>query len=780
MSNPLTTEAERSRIERVRGLAARGERAIPELVALLVDPSWTVRREVVAALAAAGPRAVSALREALETARGDEAGIAAAVDALAASTAEVDAEMHVLASNTDPAIVADAAQVLGRRRNARALPLLTRLVEHPDDNVAVAAIEALGRIGGRGCVDTLIEVIGGTSFFRVFPAIDVLGRSGDPRVIAALSRLLEQPTYVLEAARALGKTGELPATAPLAALLGHGSESVARVAAVALWELKLRYQQKYGESEAPEAELERAKPNDGALRRLINGLAQSDADEQIAVGYLLGAAGGPHAVAGLKSLLDAGDRVAEVAAAGLKRLGRHADEQLAQALREGNSTRRQVLLRSVTRATAATAVLECLGDEDATVRALACDALARIGSTSAAPALFHVLADPNPRVVQAAIGAIQSLGTVETRRLALEAAAEAHSGVRWAAFRILAYFGQREALPLFLAAIDGADTKLRDAAITGLAFLEGPEALDALLVCSKDRDERTRSTAARALGSCSAHDPRVAEALLRGVHDGDAWVRYYACQSLGRLGLELATGHITPLLSDEAGQVRVAAVEALSNFRGGEALEALRRAATGRDEDVQRAALVAMGASRRSDALPILYEAAASPSASTRLVALSALAESGTPYALPVLARAMRDVDPDVRAAALGFVAGVPSVDATLLLVDQLRDGRDAERICELLATPAEGRVEGLLAALETADDDLAPSLAEALVRLRSPDARSALFKAMTLPAVAPRRAAVPAIAALRTPAGLAELKRAAESDADARVRQICQVLLAQ
>ncbi len=776
----VLSAGERQRMQQVQQLVLDESAAVPALMPMLSDQSWTVRREVVAALAQSGERAVRALCESLANDRTDETRIAAAVDALAASTADVYPLVFELARHPNPAVVADAAQILGRRRNAKAVGVLTQLAEHADDNVAVAAIEALGRIGGRSGVDTLITTVKGRNFFRVFPAIDVLGRSGDPRAIAPLAELLGHSTYVYEAARALGRTGELQAIAPLAELLGHNSETVMRVAAVALWELKERYVEKYGPSDAPEVTLAKSSPGEPALRRLVHALNSSDATEQVALSYLLGALGGEGAVAGLKSLLDGAPGVAEAAAASLKRMGRYSDEQIREALREGGSARRQVLLRSVSRATASPAVIECLSDPDPTVRALACDALARMGATSGVPTLFKLLGDDNARVVQAAIGAIQSLGTTEARRLALQAATSEDRAVRWAAFRVLAYFGQREALPLFLTAIEGDDQRLRDAAISGLSYLDTPKALEALVECTRKPDARTRSSAARALGQAPSHDARVFEALLGGVHDAEPWVRYYACQSLGRLKLEQATSHIAPLLQDEAGQVRVSAVEALANFANPAALDTLRRAAEGSDEDVQRAALVGLGSCRRPEAFPILVKAISATSPATRLVAISAVAESGSPHALPALATAVRDPDADVRSAALGFIGSVPTAEATLLLVDLLRDGADAERIAASLATPNEGRVQGIVQALETADDELAPALASALVRLRTPEARDALFRMMSSRAVAARKAVAPALASLRTPAAFDELQRAAQADPDPRVRQICQVLIAQ
>ena len=85
------------------------------------------------------------------------------------------------------------------------MPALVALSRHADDNVAVAAIEALGRIGGRAAVESLVDAVDSGNFFRTFPAIDVLGRSGDPRAVAPLTALLDEP-----AVRRRGGAGARP------------------------------------------------------------------------------------------------------------------------------------------------------------------------------------------------------------------------------------------------------------------------------------------------------------------------------------------------------------------------------------------------------------------------------------------------------------------------------------------------------------------------------------------------------------------------------------------
>ena len=54
----------------------------------------------------------------------------------------------------------------------------------------------------------------------------------------------------------------------------------------------------------------------------------------------------------------------------------------------------------------------------------------------------------------------------------------------------------------------------------------------------------------RALGQLPSADLRVIALPAQGLGDADAWVRYYACQSLGRLGVERGRGAIAALLDD--------------------------------------------------------------------------------------------------------------------------------------------------------------------------------------------------------------------------------------
>ncbi len=771
---------ELSRIQRVDRLLLLEESPVPPLLAMLTDPSWAVRRAVISALAARGDEASGPLCAALATEREDETRIAAVVDALVACTGpSTDATVIQLGELAPPAVVADVAQILGRRRSVTSVPLLVELAGHADDNVAVASIEALGRIGGRAAVEALVETVKTGGFFRAFPAIDVLGRSGDPRVVEPLAALLTLPHLATEAARALGRSGERHATAPLASLLLGPSDAMARIGATALLELEQRHAARVGYG-APITAALRELTQPAMARRLIRALTGADAVEQVAIAWVLGVLGGAEAVVALVRLLDADATVAEAAARALSTLAEVADAELVSSLVTGDPARRLILLPLLSRRSVAAAVAGCLEDSDPRVRVAACEALARIGATTETPALFRVLVDANPRVAHAAVAAIQAIGGPSVERLALGAAGSEFASTRGAAIRILSYFGWAGALPVLLRALDDDEPRVADAAIQGLPFIQDPRALDELLRLARDPHHRKRASAARALGRCR-DEIRVTSMLLRLLGDGDAWARYYACQSLGRLGVEAAAQAITRLLEDPAGQVRVAAIEALSHLRSEVAFEALRTAVRSTDPDVHRAALVGLGISRRPEAEPVLIEAVRSNDPSTRLVAIAGIADfEGSDAVLAALTTASDDPDEAVRNAAIGFLASRAGALATDALIARLAVGADTERLITALALPVEGRAAALEAALVRADDQLAPFLVAALARMRRPEADQRLRDVLVSGQPPARKAAATAVAAQSEPTALVALRRAATDDPDVEVRRIAVLLLAQ
>jgi len=775
--NPLPLQVsapERARIAEVDRLAALGGEGVPRLIEQLAEPSWAVRRVVISALARLGPVSAGPLCQVLRSGRDSEARLAAAVDALSLARGDIDALVLDLASHGErPAVVADAAAVLGRRRSARATPTLARLTQHADDNVAVAAIEALGRIGGAAAVDSLVATVRRRDFFRTFPALDVLGRSGQEAAVETLSALLDDPLYAPEAARALGHTGLERSIGHLLPLLGRGGETLARVSAVALCELDDRLRQRVGGASPVEVTLAARRLDAAVVSHLARSVAGATQEEQAALCRVLGYLDSDAATAALLELIDVAP---QAVAAALQRSG--GNPRLRQAVRDGASAHRLVLLpllRSVPGA-AADAV-RCLDDPDPAVRAMACDILAREGEVSALPALFERLGDSDPGVVQAAVGALQALGTSETKARAVEAARSAQPRVRHAALRLLGYFGFPDTLPVLLEAVRGDDERAREIALGGVALIDRPEALEALVAAASHPQPKTRAAAVRALGNCPV-EPRTRAVLRAALHDPDAWVRYYAVQALGRRREEDAVEALLPLLEDPAGQLHVAVIDALAHLTGEAASSALRSAARSADPDVRRAAFLGLGASQRAEALPLLIEAAGSPDQATRVAAAAALGTFNRPQVVPLLVQLAGDPDGDVASSAVGFLAERSGVTATLALIRLLGDVRHTDRIARALKEPRAGRVSALVAALQGADSVLAPLLASIL--RGHADSEAALVATLHRGGTAARQAAAAALAGMGSAEVHEALEYAAIHDPDPEVQRLATVVLSQ
>ncbi len=767
------TDAEHTRIEHVDHLFALGAQSVRELIGAIADSSWTVRRAVVGALAALGEDAVEPLCAWLRDARTSEHAIAAAVDALAGSIGPSTMEAVVaLLDDPNPAVVADAAVILGRRRERAAAPRLAKLIEHADDNAAVAAIEALGTIGGTFAVDALIEVIRRKQFFRTYPALQVLARTGDPRVVAPIAELLSDEGFQSEAARALGRTGSALAIGPLAALLAHTGDPIVRLVATALADLTARAE--WTGAQVPVAAAIRMMISP-SLDRFEAALPGSDTSERLASAKVLGTIGAATSVSVLVTLLDHAE-TRGAATAAIRQIGALHNDALIDALERGSASTRVALLPIIGSSSAVVRVRGLLADEDPEVRARACEALERIGDTTTLPALFAALADSNPRVSHAATAAIHALGAGSVSSLAMQALRSPASSVRRHALRIITALSLRDAFDEVLVAVEDPDVRIGELAIGALAAMTDAR-VDPLLVSFADRlEEPLRCATMRAAGHRGGL--RMTHILKRGLDDDAAWVRYYACQGIGRGADEGSAHALIGRLADAAPQVRIAAIEALSRLTADTAWQAMTSAVRSADPDEKRAALVGISQSARPEAIPLLLEAAQAPAVATRLIAIAGLASSMDTRALDQLASAARDSTAELCTAALSLLVDRTDWRAVEILVDVALASEFDHPVHVALSRPSAVRIAALAARLDSADDRAAPILAAALSRMGGADAIAALFDALAATSPAARSAVAAALMAIDAAGAREAISLLIQSDPDPAVRRACAAAL--
>ena len=243
-----------------------------------------------------------------------------------------------------PAVVADAAQILGRRG---APP--RRRGAGPADRPPGRQCRGQRRSrrsaawAGRPRSSRWSARCAATTSFAPSPAIGVLGSA------ATRGRWRRWRRFCKTAATSARRRARWGAvrrprgrSRPLAALLGR-SRHCAGGGGVALADLIERHQLRFGPSPAARSDAARGArcPSWTALERRWG---QADAGEQAALCALLGRLGDPALIAALATLLDGEPGSPSAAARALERLAHQSDAAIRQALRHADSAHRAALL----------------------------------------------------------------------------------------------------------------------------------------------------------------------------------------------------------------------------------------------------------------------------------------------------------------------------------------------------------------------------------------------------------------------------------------------------
>ncbi len=158
------------RIQAARGLAkVKSERAIPQLVhMLLTDTPWVAAR-IADQLVAYGPIAVPFL---MENVRDEHRG-------------------HLV----DPRILAAAVRILGMIGDLRAAPVIEQLLDHPDPEVRIAAASALGSAGTGNSIPLLLGALEDAAWQVRAASASALAAFSDPAATEPVARLLTDRSW---------------------------------------------------------------------------------------------------------------------------------------------------------------------------------------------------------------------------------------------------------------------------------------------------------------------------------------------------------------------------------------------------------------------------------------------------------------------------------------------------------------------------------------------------------------------------------------------------------
>ena len=756
-------------------LADASADAIVPLGRALGDADAAVRRAAVSALAARGQEIVQTLVATLREQHGDFNVLSSALDLLAVSDVDIIEAVAEFLRGDDVDLRIQAALILGERRDRRAVaPLLAALAD-PDVNVRFHAIEALGRLQATEAAEPLVAIAGSGDFFLAFPAIHALSTLRDPTIAPRLVPLLADEMLRTPAVEALGKLADEAVVPALVSLLNTRGTPT-EVIADALSDLHERLERHYGTGAHVVSHVQRTIDATGT-QSLLDAIDRVSGDRLAGLTRVVGWLNGPAAERALTRLLGRPQVRAQVVEA-LVRHGSGVVELLVEQLQSEDLETRQaaaVALGRIGDRRAAGALVAALADSELTLPAAS--ALARIGAAEAFEPLLALIGHADVAVRQAIIAALNSIGHPDMPRRILPLLDDPDPLVRESAVRIAGYFGYAECVDQVLARCSDESEAVRRAAVEHLPFFDDARTDPAIVLLLEADVPRVRAAAASALARVDAHT--ALPALARAVRDPDPWVRYFAVRALGThrdpSTADLVVDRIT---RDEAGHVRLAAIEVLGQLGAAHAVDPLMPLTGADDPDVARAAILAIGQSGRAEATMLLESLVRSREPWRRLAAIGVLAGRGDVEAAGTLQWiAGADEDADVAAAAvdaLARMAAIPrrgegAVRALTALLDE--PARREQAIATLAALPAHATAQ-VVDGLTHTSPEVRRATIEALGRMRRAEASQALEAALDDPAPVVRTAAITELRRLGSIRAGRKLLALARTDPDADVRQ--------
>jgi HEAT repeat protein len=682
-----------------------------------------------------------------------------------------------LLQEEDPDLRIYAALALGELRDPRAVPGLIQALGDADINVRYHAIEALGRLRAMDAVDPLVAIAETTDFFLAFPALDALAEIGDSRAAARLVPLLDDIALRPAVLEAVGRLGDATVVEAVLAELQR-SPDLAAVIAEALVNLEHRYGESYGEGEYI-AQKVRSSIRPEAAHHMLTAVNSTHGPALRALVRVLGWSGGRQVAESLTRMLGSSDVRGEVVET-LVRYGASVTDLLCSQLHSPNEDIRRAAITALARIGDINAVPELvrlLAEDEALTVPIAA-ALAKIGDARAYDALIGLLGHRSSAVRQAAIAALNSLGHPQLPRDVARLINDAKPQVRESAVKIIGYFGYAECVEALLKCTTDDDENVRKAAVESLAFGADDKALEILRRIIRQDVPRVRAAAVHALGYFDA--ALVLPDLLAALQDDDPWVRYYAARALGQLHAAEALDSLVSTLRQEAVPfVRIALADALGDIGGAKAAAALAPLLESEDLDLVRSAALALGKLGHPDAAAPLLAMLRSADPQRRRDALRALALRRSAEAVESLQwTALTDKEPAVAAVAVDELAGVKTEASVTALVRLTAQKSIREAAVNALSRLDPAFLSVVAAGLNNPQLEVRRAVADALGRVRHPDATEFLAQALSDEQPAVRLAAVLALGRLGSRAAQKSLAAAAHSDADESVRRAARQVL--
>lgn len=605
----ISPDPEQRRLVVSRVAKVKDGDAVEVLLLGLGDDDWRVRKEAISAVQEMGatPELLDALVATFSAS--DNVGLRNAATEALGALGRLAAERLI---NELGLLDADgrklAAEALGKTCHASAIMPLSRLMSDPDPNVRVAAIEALGCVGGERLdqvAPLLLSALGRSDVLERLATLEAILALGmrvpwEPVALAVNDPILQRAALTVAARSAAPLAGAPLVTALVSQLAGVRTTDLWPVMALAEFI-------ESSEQALDIARAELARIPRGVRAALYDLMLAEEVEVRCSALHLVGAIGDFEASVKLLEVAEQLD-MAQASEALLVALASLAPAVIEERLLSGTTSQRAWLLRMIAghpnrvrHGLVLDAVSSALSADDETLMQVAFEVLETTSDERCLKLLASKLAVLPAQLRRTAIVVLQEMAIrhVELAR-AIAEAEKAEGGDALAAAVIIgalaaAGYGQGTGDTEFLTrALTHVSPSVRCASIDALADIGDSSSAEALAFSLADEENEVRLAAVRALGCL--RDDRGSAAVVERLLDltlrtDDRELLVAVVQALGDAGDPRAIPILRPIAKGGDPAVAVAAVEAIGQIHDLRRLEALIDGLSHRDVEVVKATM---------------------------------------------------------------------------------------------------------------------------------------------------------------------------------------------
>lgn len=639
----------------------RVDQAWSTLVELLGDTDWRVRRAAVESFVEMRPhQAIPSLLMALY----DEENAGrrnAAIDVLVRYGREILSflQPHLNSENLDVRMF--LINILGDLRDDSFLDFINQALDHPDTNVASAAIVALGKIGHPESVPHLQRFLEGTNLWLTFQAIEASGEMQDSSLIPELARLYGDAQYRKAIIHTLSRFHHPAAYQALSEALVIADGIVDTDALQAL--LDLYHSPAPSELKKEEQRLLRDELRrhltDSRIRALLQEYDRASVPLRKQLLQILGLAQSVDAVwLFLQELQN--PELQEQAVQALFDCDREATALLLLRLQEDAVDEEEqgldlAILGQMSVVPSIPNHQKWLGHDNPEIRLQAFRLLTRAPMTGVDQWLLGGALDPYTPIQEfCREPLLERCRSSKTLRLEVSdrMRERIHSNdpaERAAALEILIRLEGESSFPFLFEALKDQDAVVRQKAVELMSTGYHHEFQKFLIAALADEDAGVRERAARALSAYNGAE--VVDALVSSMHDEALWVRIATCESLSAIGDDSVVPAFLHQVETETPVGRAVLLRCLGQFRHSQTKDTLLRYLNSEDPEIRKSACESLRYFNDSDIVFRLFTLMQNDSDwSVRVAAVQSLTAI-RPFRLQeaLLERLRADNDPFVR-----------------------------------------------------------------------------------------------------------------------------------